>query len=150
MSDKSHMQTIHLSPYVSARGTVDELARKYPPLPDEGDRVANLRNRVEIRQIMDDQLTVLVPLGELRAVFTERDAQTARADAAEAEVARLRGLVESAEGIFTNCQTSAGVCCCGENMDGHSNPMECGHSPVDIGEYSASQWIAALQLKAWE
>ncbi|PTX49091.1 hypothetical protein IQ03_02434 [Gemmobacter caeni] len=91
MSDKSRMQTIHLSPYVSVQGTAEELARQYPPLPDEGDRVANLRNRVEMRQIMDDQITVLVPLGELRAIFAVLDSllpnvqqlQVAR-DAAEA------------------------------------------------------------------
>ncbi len=85
----------------------------------------------------------------------ERDAQTARADAADAEVARLkdenerlRSLVDSAHGIFANCEVSAGVCCCGENMDGHSNPMECGHSPVDMGDYSAGQWLASIQRKA--
>ena len=82
MSDKSRMQTIHLSPYVSVQGTAEELARKYPPLPDEGERVANLRNRVEMRQIMDDQLTVLVPLGELRAVFAEIARLTAECAAA--------------------------------------------------------------------
>lgn len=30
-----------------------------------------------------------------------------------------------------------GYCCCGDPMEGHSNPMYCGHSPVDAGEYSA-------------
>lgn len=91
------------------------------------------------------------------ALAAERDAQTARADAAEAEVARLkdenerlRSLVDSAHGIFANCEVSAGVCCCGENMDGHSNPMECGHSPVDMGDYSAGQWLASIQRKAGE
>ena len=76
---------------------------------------------------------------------------------AQAEIARLTrenerllGLVSSAESIFINCHTSAGVCCCGDNMDGHSDPMACGHSPVDMGEYSASQWLAALQRKAGE
>lgn len=31
-----------------------------------------------------------------------------------------------------------GVCCCGDNMDRHSNPMDCGHSPVDSGSYAQS------------
>lgn len=76
-----------------------------------------------------------------------RDAEIARLTR---ENERLLGLVSSAESIFINFHTSAGVCCCGDNMDGHSDPMACGHSPVDMGEYSASQWLAALQRKAGE
>lgn len=33
--------------------------------------------------------------------------------------------------------TSEDVCCCGDNMDGHSDPMACGHVPVDMGDYYA-------------
>lgn len=51
--------------------------------------IENLRRRVEERAICDDSLPVVVPLGELRALAAERDAQAARADAAEAEVVRL-------------------------------------------------------------
>ncbi|GHC12722.1 hypothetical protein GCM10007291_07530 [Gemmobacter nanjingensis] len=117
------------------------------------------KEAVERHLTLDDNHEAgLIPMATqilLRALTAERDAQTARADAAEAEVARLTAenerlssLVDSAEGIFANCEVSAGVCCCGENMDGHSNPMECGHSPVDMGGSSASQWLAALQRKA--
>lgn len=28
-----------------------------------------------------------------------------------------------------------GVCCCGDDMDRHPEPMSCGHSPVDAGHY---------------
>lgn len=31
---------------------------------------------------------------------------------------------------------ATGVCCCGASMDGHEDPMECGHSPVDSGIYA--------------
>lgn len=34
--------------------------------------------------------------------------------------------------------TSTGCCCCGEDMERHSDPMYCGHSPVDQGEYIAA------------
>lgn len=30
----------------------------------------------------------------------------------------------------------AGHCCCGADMKHHPDPMECGHSPVDAGEYA--------------
>jgi hypothetical protein len=38
-----------------------------------------------------------------------------------------------------------GVCCCGDPMEGHSNPMDCGHSPVDAGQYYGSLSIAEAQ-----
>lgn len=31
-----------------------------------------------------------------------------------------------------------GYCCCGSPMDRHDDPMNCGHSSVDAGEYNAS------------
>lgn len=67
-----------------------------------------------------------------------------RIEELEAENEMLRGLVSSAESIFDNCQISAGICCCGDNMEGHSDPMSCGHSPVDMGAYSTDQWISAI------
>lgn len=39
--------------------------------------------------------------------------------------------------IFEQCDITTGVCCCGENMETHSEPMDCGHTPVDQGVYSA-------------
>ena len=37
-------------------------------------------------------------------------------------------------GIAANCAIESGVCCCGEYMKNHSNPMSCGHSPVDMAD----------------
>ena len=39
--------------------------------------------------------------------------------------------------------TSGGVCCCGDNMEGHSDPMACGHIPVDMGDYYAQSALEA-------
>lgn len=30
---------------------------------------------------------------------------------------------------------STGVCCCGDDMGGHADPMSSGHSPVDEWDY---------------
>lgn len=49
-------------------------------------------------------------------------------------------LVKQAVDIFTYCTVEDGVCCCGDYMDKHSNPMSCGHSPVDHGSYVAGRW----------
>ncbi len=40
---------------------------------------------------------------------------------------------------------SEGVCCCGDSMENHSNPMVCGHSPVDMGEYHHGAAIEAAR-----
>lgn len=53
---------------------------------------------------------------------------------------RVRKLVEAAKGwldLATHCSIEEGVCCCGDSMQNHSNPMDCGHSPVDHGSYIA-------------
>ena len=39
--------------------------------------------------------------------------------------------------------TSEGVCCCGDDMKTHSDPMSCGHSPVDMGDYYAQSALEA-------
>lgn len=46
-----------------------------------------------------------------------------------------------AEEIFLNCSVTTGYCCCGEPMEGHSDPMCSGHTPVDRGEYEVSRWL---------
>lgn len=38
-----------------------------------------------------------------------------------------------------------GYCCCGSPMDRHGDPMNCGHSAVDAGEYNASLIIEDVE-----
>jgi hypothetical protein len=47
----------------------------------------------------------------------------------------LKGWLE----VSQHCTIEDGVCCCGEAMKGHANPMSCGHSPVDYGAYAAKR-----------
>ena len=61
------------------------------------------------------------------------------------EIERLRGLIAGAVGIFENCSVETGVCCCGDNMEGHPSPMNCGHTPTDMGGYQALQWLDAAR-----
>lgn len=56
---------------------------------------------------------------------------------------QVRALVDQAASIFTHCSVTDGVCCCGDNMEGHSHPMSAGHRPVDHGSYMADQWLEA-------
>jgi len=47
---------------------------------------------------------------------------------------------------LAQCSVESGVCCCGDDMAKHSNPMNCGHSPVDSGAYYTE--LAADKLRA--
>jgi hypothetical protein len=62
-----------------------------------------------------------------------------RAKAAEAKLAQAVERLEAWVKLADHCSIEDGVCCCGEDMEGHSNPMNCGHSPVDHGAYIARQ-----------
>ena len=55
--------------------------------------------------------------------------------------AALNGCIAAIE----HADMADGVCCCGDNMDNHSEPMNCGHSPVDAGEYHAHQALTAAR-----
>lgn len=43
-----------------------------------------------------------------------------------------RAFSERLMDFITNAQVSSGVCCCGDSMQGHADPMTSGHSPVDV------------------
>lgn len=60
-------------------------------------------------------------------------------------VAKMRQLLESAEALLSNANCDVGICCCGDNMANHGNPMNCGHSPVDMGAYAAFQWLESYK-----
>jgi len=45
--------------------------------------------------------------------------------------------------LIAHAQVSSGVCCCGEPMDGHSSPMSCGHSPVDMWDHAVEKLLHA-------
>ena len=45
--------------------------------------------------------------------------------------------LEAWHNIAEHCTISDGMCCCGDDMERHPEPMSCGHSPVDHGAYNA-------------
>jgi hypothetical protein len=59
-------------------------------------------------------------------------------EALEADAKKLRDITGEDHQVFfcepcenedKGCKTT---CCCGEDMETHSNPMDCGHTPVDM------------------
>ena len=76
----------------------------------------------------------------------------ARVPFLEAEIIHLTARVAELEGALAGCvaaiehaDMSDGVCCCGDNMEGHSDPMNCGHSPTDMGEYHAHHVLSVAR-----
>lgn len=66
--------------------------------------------------------------------------EVAKAD----ELARLREAERKMRDFIEFVKSSpvnSGVCCCGDEMDTHPEPMSCGHTPVDQWHYSLSQWL---------
>lgn len=60
-------------------------------------------------------------------------------NAAQAEqLAKLEGALRSWLGIAQHCSITDGMCCCGDNMAGHYDAMQCGHMATDHGEYVTS------------
>ena len=57
----------------------------------------------------------------------------------------LYAALEACVVSLERANTEEGVCCCGDSMDRHSDPMHCGHSPVDMGDYYAGQALEAAR-----
>lgn len=64
---------------------------------------------------------------------------------AQAEIARLRGALGRAVNFVQHAQVSSGVCCCGDSLIGHADPMDCGHSPRDTWDYASDRFINEMQ-----
>ena len=76
------------------------------------------------------------------------------ADRIEQLTAERDRLREALDGLLTSVEHADfedGWCCCGDDMLHHQSPMDCGHTPVDIGVYHASLAIekARAALKGW-
>ena len=121
------------------------------PSPSAGD-VAKLVER--LRNEADDGWTgdaICVPATTAAEAATaleslSRELAEAREDAernltdARKRCSELTALVDTAASIFENCSVESGMCCCGEPMEGHPDPMSCGHSATDHGGYVSVGW----------
>ncbi len=58
--------------------------------------------------------------------------------------------IEMMREFIARAPVSSGVCCCGESMNGHSNPMSCDHTPVDLWDHSVKQILSTTPEQALE
>jgi hypothetical protein len=73
------------------------------------------------------------------------DARLDRIEELEAKLAKAVGFLEAWVELAEHCSIEDGVCCCGDNIEGHSDPINCGHSPVDHGAYIAGQLVESTR-----
>ncbi len=109
----------------------------------ERERVLDAKLLVDTQALLDTALEAvidakLVAEAKLAEVEKERDAAKTLLD--KAAVA-LEACVASLE----RADTSEVVCCCGDSMDGHASPMDCGHNPTDMGDYYAGLALEAAR-----
>ena len=66
-------------------------------------------------------------------------------DPRDAQIAALVGALRGCITAIEHADMADGVCCCGDEMEGHSDPMDCGHTPTDRGEHYAHQVLTAAK-----
>lgn len=93
----------------------------------------------DLKMNMDADLRTMVREGQqLRTLAAELAA-------AQQREAALTKALEACVASLERVDTAEGVCCCGDSMDRHSDPMSCGHSPVDMGDYYAGQALESAR-----
>jgi len=65
--------------------------------------------------------------------------QHARIEELEAKLAKAVDALEGWINVYTHCTIEAGVCCCGDDMNGHQLAMDSNHMPLDHGAYIAGE-----------
>ena len=87
---------------------------------------------------VSDRKVALEAADRIEALAADRENRLADLRIIKAERDRLR---EALDGLLTSVEHADfadGWCCCGDDMLHHQSPMDCGHTPVDMGEYHAS------------
>ena len=64
------------------------------------------------------------------------------------QLPEVRAMVSQLEAwleVAKHCSITEGVCCCGDDMKGHADPMDCGHTSTDHGTYHAHMLVKSTQ-----
>ena len=71
-----------------------------------------------------------------QAVDKERQALRLEVERLRAELSELKTREAKLIEFIRTAPVASGVCCCGQSMDGHADPMVCGHTPKDQWDWS--------------
>ncbi len=105
----------------------------------DADNLSAPHTQRELAQIADASASVFSRSNE------QIDTLRAELAAEKAKVARLGEVLKACVSLLERADTAEGVCCCGDNMESHGDPMNCGHSPVDMGDYYARKALEAAR-----
>ena len=98
--------------------------------------------RVEARE---NAMQALASMGQAHEAYEAQLEAEAELAAAQQREAALTKALEACVASLERVDTEEGVCCCGDSMDRHSDPMSCGHSPVDMGDYYAGKALESAR-----
>lgn len=98
--------------------------------------------RVEARE---NAMQALASMGQAHEAYEAQLEAEAELAAAQQREAALTKALEACVASLERVDTAEGVCCCGDSMDRHSDPMSCGHSPVDMGDYYAGKALESAR-----
>ena len=104
--------------------------------------ITHLRNGLENERATADAFQKVIR----QADEDIKDLRQQLADTIERQAAQIELLRD----FIKTAPVASGVCCCGESMEGHSSPMSCGHSPVDMWDYSAADTLSINPDQALE
>ena len=86
---------------------------------------------------------------EVRKMFAKKEGFGSDATLSAAmQLPEVRAMVSQLEAwleVAKHCSITEGVCCCGDDMKGHADPMDCGHTSTDHGTYHAHMLVKSTQ-----
>ena len=125
-----------------APGALHDAARDIRTLAPADGLAAVDALRAEARE---NAMQALASMGQAQDAYEAQLEAEAELAAAQQRERVLREALEACVASLERVDTAEGVCCCGDSMDRHSDPMSCGHSPVDMGDYYAGQALESAR-----
>ena len=117
----------------------DELVERLLDWPYQGETMAHeAANRIEQLTAERDRLGRELNVAKYGQPDFAWSVHLAAMAEVQAERDRLRDALDGLLASVEHANFEEGWCCCGDDMLHHQNPMDCGHTPVDMGEYHAS------------
>lgn len=113
----------------------DALAQRCRELEEERNHFAN-----QAQKFYNERDTLRADVEQARQTAEYWKAEHLAGNAA---IEKLRQFVE----FVRHAPVSSGVCCCGDNMASHPDPMCSGHTPVDEWDHALSGWLKELGVE---
>lgn len=116
-----------------------------PPVASGAPVDPNVQGMADCMDMVRQELIEAGVIGPGIAPMFIASAVMAKLSAAAAPNAALVAALTTLLRLIDEFGIKSGVCCCGDGMERHGNPMDCGHSPVDSGEYYSESAIEAAR-----